>query len=430
MPHSTNCPSRQAPGLPGGVVLAFDNSARYYDIDGRLHVENCAISKATVNPYLGREIPGSDALGLDPDRVYYMLRDPAELARAADSFTNLQLLAAHVGVSASSPRQDITVGTVGDVYFDAPYLRTRLLTVWAADAIAAIKARTQCELSCSYRYRADMTPGDYAGMKYDGVMRDIIGNHVALVEEGRAGPDVVVSDSKPKGAQMKTFPKLTAALAPFLAAGADLNALRAVLASDSAQAEILGRANKPSAEDEMTDEEMRAAEDAWREENERASDAEMSDEEKESAYAAAKDRKARDMKRAKDKRAADKRAADKRAKDAGNDPDGEAARPAMDANAVAAMIRKAEESAVARVTATFKAREAVRPVCGEVTFDSADDIYRFALSQLGVPTDGVHASAFPAMLDLAKRARTGSAALAQDSAARFAAAPALESLFN
>ncbi len=40
-----------------------------------------------------------------------------------------------------------------------------------------------------------MTPGSYNGEAYDGVMRDIAGNHVALVVQGRAGADVLVNDS-------------------------------------------------------------------------------------------------------------------------------------------------------------------------------------------------------------------------------------------
>ena len=40
-----------------------------------------------------------------------------------------------------------------------------------------------------------MTPGTYEGEPYHGVMRDIVGNHVALVREGRAGSDVVVGDA-------------------------------------------------------------------------------------------------------------------------------------------------------------------------------------------------------------------------------------------
>jgi len=50
-------------------------------------------------------------------------------------------------------------------------------------------------LSAGYYYTADMTPGTYEGVAYDGVMRNIRFNHVALVVEGRAGSDVVVGDS-------------------------------------------------------------------------------------------------------------------------------------------------------------------------------------------------------------------------------------------
>ena len=55
---------------------------RRYDADGRLHILRTPISKATVNPYYGREIPDADKLGLEPERVYYLLRDPGELAKA------------------------------------------------------------------------------------------------------------------------------------------------------------------------------------------------------------------------------------------------------------------------------------------------------------------------------------------------------------
>jgi len=45
---------------------------RRTDLDGHLHVENVNISKANVCPYYGSEIPGADALGLDPTRVYML----------------------------------------------------------------------------------------------------------------------------------------------------------------------------------------------------------------------------------------------------------------------------------------------------------------------------------------------------------------------
>ena len=61
-------------------ILAFDAAitARRIDENGFMHVDACPISKATVNPYLGREIPNWQDLGLNPERVYYGLRDPEE----------------------------------------------------------------------------------------------------------------------------------------------------------------------------------------------------------------------------------------------------------------------------------------------------------------------------------------------------------------
>ncbi|WP_334166321.1 DUF2213 domain-containing protein [Achromobacter mucicolens] len=176
--------------------LAFDRATvRTIDAYGRMHVAVSNISKATVNPYRGNEIPDWEELGLDPNRIYFLLRDPQELEKAARTFNGIQLLHIHIPVDASQPRKERVVGTTGtDAAFQAPYLKNSLV-VWDAIAIAGIDSEEQKELSCAYGYRADMTPGVYEGVAYDGVMRDIRGNHVALVEVGRAGPDVVVGDS-------------------------------------------------------------------------------------------------------------------------------------------------------------------------------------------------------------------------------------------
>lgn len=46
------------------------------------------------------------------------------------------------------------------------------------------------ELSCGYSAGFDPTPGVYNGIRYDGRQTNIVYNHVALVEQGRAGPDI------------------------------------------------------------------------------------------------------------------------------------------------------------------------------------------------------------------------------------------------
>lgn len=196
-----------------GKGVAFDAapSQRATDENGFLHVGASHITKATVNPYYGREIPGWQEAGLDPETVYYGLRDPEELQASLETWAGLPLHIEHHIDSAEEPQKLTRVGAVGTgAVWNPPYVDAPL-TVWDRVAIDAIEDGSFRELSCAYRYDPDFTPGSYEGIPYDFIMRNIRGNHVALVEEGRAGPDVVVADSHPtstkKGTLMGTFKK-------------------------------------------------------------------------------------------------------------------------------------------------------------------------------------------------------------------------------
>lgn len=183
-------------GADAYLDIAIDEqSVREADGDGRLRIKTAHISKAVVNPYKGSEIPGVEDLGLEPDRIYWMLRDPDELEKAAPTFNGIQVLRRHIPVDAEDHQPYDVVGATGtEAKFNDPYLDNSL-TIWSREAIDRIEDGSQKELSCGYHYTPDMTPGYFRGTRYDGVMRDIRGNHVALVEEGRAGPDVVVGDA-------------------------------------------------------------------------------------------------------------------------------------------------------------------------------------------------------------------------------------------
>ena len=206
------------------ILLAMDRvpSARRVDADGRLHLATSNISKANVCPYYGREIPGWQALGLDENRVYRLLRHPDELAKGAETFNNLPILSQHVPVSAWDHRPDLVVGSTGShAEFGGDHLANSLV-IWAQDAIDGVVSNRKRQLSAAYRYTPDMTPGNYRGMQYDGIMRNIVGNHVALVIEGRAGPDVLVGDEN----TMKTRTAL-------MVSGAVAGLVRPLLAQDA-----------------------------------------------------------------------------------------------------------------------------------------------------------------------------------------------------
>lgn len=306
-------PSNQSQSQPSSAY-AMDKSLRSVDADGHMRVEMSRISKANVCPYRGSEIPKSEELGLDPHKTYRLYRHPDELAKAAGTFDGKPLLIKHVPVTAELPQQNLWVGTLGACTFEAPYLVTRPLTVISAEAQALIEAEEQRELSAGYRYRADMTPGTTPeGEPYDGVMRDIQGNHTAIVREGRAGADVHVADEFPSElrsmkhrTQIARLQKAIPALANL--STADLMALDAELGETPAKTAV-----------SLSEDEKKAACDAALDAKRMAhgEDAELTDEEREEAIRKAADKKAK--KAAKDKKAADALKGHRPANDAKSD---------------------------------------------------------------------------------------------------------------
>lgn len=407
--------------------VALDRSLRRKDDDGRLHIEWTPISKATVNPYYGREIPGCQELGLDPDRIYQLWRHPEELAKAAPTFNNIQVMSQHVAVSVDSPQAEQVAGSLGtDCEFRPPYLGNSMV-IWRAEDIAAIEANKRRQISAGYYYRADMTPGTYEGLRYDGIMRDIRANHVALVEAGRAGPDVLVTDSgemiMPRVAlnsRKAIIAKggLAVFLKPHLLPGTTLaldEALGGVnranfktkkpevvdavmkfitpnLATDAKPDTI--RSDLRLALDRMDDEEDGEAED---DEIKAMDDEEDDDDEKKKK--AAEDKRAKDaaMKSARDKKAKD--AAMKKTRDEKDDDDKDDDDKAEDS-------KKAMDAAIDKLKADMRdateAREIVRPIAGKVdiAMDSAEAIYRYTLDVAKVPHKGVHPTALKPMVQM------------------------------
>ncbi len=142
-----------------------------------------------------------------------LLRHPDELRRAAPSFNGKPILIRHQPTTAQNHAQDLVIGATGNnARYVHPYLQNSLV-IWPQDAINNIEANFQKQLSSGYRYTADMTPGTYEGQRYDGVMRNIDGQHVALVRAGRAGADVIIGDSRDALDAAAAWAKLEAALA-------------------------------------------------------------------------------------------------------------------------------------------------------------------------------------------------------------------------
>lgn len=185
----------------GPVAIAFDReSVRSFDADGHMTVAEANICKECVSPYRGREIPGWDALGLDPEKVYNLYRPGDELEKAAATSNGKPILRRHLRTSADDHQFWDTIGAVGTAAkWQKPFIKNSL-SIWVQPDIDAIKSGAKRELSPGYRYTPVMEPGAFDGQPYDGRMEGISFNHLAVVEEGRQGDDVVIGDSAAEAA--------------------------------------------------------------------------------------------------------------------------------------------------------------------------------------------------------------------------------------
>ena len=401
--------------------LLFDAtpSVRSKDENGFLHVALTPISKATVNPYLGREIEGSAAHGFKPGSIYYGLRDPTELEKAADTFNGLPLLLEHHPTDAENLPKEWVVGSMGtDAVYEKPYLKNSL-TVTDAQAIQYIEDGTAKEISCSYRFTPDFTAGEYTeadGSKvhYDFVMRDIKGNHVALVPEGRAGHDVKVADGidavkyigkVEKGDKVMPIDDFISKFLPLAseeekqAAKAALEALTTAKDEDPAFAEGVAYGEevekkeplKLDSEHEAEGMEAKEAEDACGKDEELPTDEENLDE-------LMKDPKFKEAFEMGVRYGERKEKADPERIDADHEREG------MERVLGEDSIKAIEQRVTEKLRHINDAAKKVRPLVGEIAnpfaFDSAEAVYSFALEKAGKDIKKYPEAAYEGMVDM------------------------------
>lgn len=362
-----------------GDSYDFSESTRSYDDYGRMDISICRISKECVSPYLGRSLPNWQGLGLDPDLTYYIYRPAEELLRAAESFNSVPVTIEHPGQLDTPDTPQDRVGTTGtDTRFEAPYLITSL-KLWDKDAIKGVEDRTRRELSIFPSFfEVDMTPGEFMGQAYHGIARNISGNSVALTYRGRIGAECAVGDSQDQKVTLMEGLK-------------ELIKEKFATASDS---EV----------DEMA-----------------AGVLELLKKHEESEIK--KDKTGDNNDKVKKENPGDDEDPDKKKDQPGDndDPEDKDKKPMGD-SAIKEIVAQAEQRAVAKARAEFQAtREAqriVEPAFGHVSGDSADEIYKAALAQVGVDVAGLPSAALKPMTELAIKNKTATAITTGDSADR------------
>lgn len=383
------------------TILALDRSVRRIDADGHLFVERCVLSAAVVSPYYGREIPGAEALGLEPDKIYQLYRDADALRDAAETINGKPILDIHQPINADGHPREITVGSVSNARFEAPDLIGEL-SIWDGDAIKAIQDGSKRCVSAGYAYDAVPETGEANGQPYTLKMVNIRFNHLALVESPRV-QTAIIGDSalSPKKEQsmavrvpMSAVTKVAAALkSGRLALDASEEDVKKCMDDDD-QAEDEEEEDKSDKDKKPSD---KPAEDESEEKRER--DEKVGGEK---ANAELKgERKEKDRIEGEDEEEDDKKE-DKKAQD----------------RAISLAVDAAIKAERSRNRATEEAKRLVAPLVGEVHgLDSAEDILRYALKNRGVMgLDGVNTAGLKALVQAQVGALSPAPVMATDSA--------------
>jgi len=172
----------------------MEHSQREIDGNGFITIERNPISKSGVFQYSGRSLPGAD-----PDKIYNVYRPDSELnnPETLNSFKLIPLVNDHTmlgaGYATSAEEKGVHGSTGENVVFENGilYATLRIFSTTLKHLIDNAKK----DISAGYKCMYEKSSGFFNGTSYDYIQRNIRGNHLALVHEGRCGSEVSVLDT-------------------------------------------------------------------------------------------------------------------------------------------------------------------------------------------------------------------------------------------
>lgn len=184
------------------VIVTPDASMRTITKDGYLTAP-ATLARAGVFKYLAGELGIKDR---KPETPIAVFRSPESLAEAVDSFESQTITLDHKWTTAANWRAN-AVGDVRDVELRGDSMVGTLI-VRDAKAIKAIDEGTS-QMSNGYAAKLVHRPGKYQGEDYEYEQTTFHGNHVAIVDKARCGPDCRIFDSEHADTPPKEKPMVT-----------------------------------------------------------------------------------------------------------------------------------------------------------------------------------------------------------------------------
>ena len=189
-----NLPEPLHPGVREQIFNPSSDAmdgARQEDENGFITIEANPISRSGVFPYSGRSLPGGD-----PEKIYNVYR-PEEELNNPDTLKSFQLLPIINDHEMLGKRYEDEVtkkerhGTTGETIFFQNGVLFSTIRIFS-NALKSLIDSGKTALSAGYKCTYEKIAGEFNGIRYDYIQRNIRGNHLALVNEARC--DVAVLD--------------------------------------------------------------------------------------------------------------------------------------------------------------------------------------------------------------------------------------------
>lgn len=185
------------------LVIDAKESMRKHDVNGWFEIKDNPISREGVFPYSGAQLADyENSMGIDLNKIYNVYRPAEELKKqeTIDSFKLIPIIDEHDMLGAMRdgllPADEKGVhGMSGEqVYFDEKDGMFKANLKFISDKITNLIKSGKKQISIGYRCVYEKAEGIYNGQSFDFIQRNLFGNHIAIVDEGRSGPEVAVLD--------------------------------------------------------------------------------------------------------------------------------------------------------------------------------------------------------------------------------------------
>lgn len=165
------------------------------DSNGYVSFKDVPLSEEGVYMYSGKVIGDPT---LNPDELYPVFRPKEELEKAVSGFEQKPFLYKHEMVGDGDDRYTkYDNRPAGGVLSNVKMVASKMIgdiSVWSESVKDKIKNGIR-ELSLGYTSKYEPSKGNFKGKAYDYIQKNLVGNHLALVENGRMGSEMSLDNA-------------------------------------------------------------------------------------------------------------------------------------------------------------------------------------------------------------------------------------------